>query len=110
MKDLTETYYLQGFQSDNLPIKHGFHRNGIFKVFVYKDIIQFIINVDIDENWWGYQVYNVDTQSLYAPYYVRDCGKNLTVIEIDEEIEKVMKKLVKAKIFKENKHNGKESS
>lgn len=96
-------YYLQGFQSENLPIKHGFYRNGIFKTFVYKDIIQLIIQVDLDEKWWGYQVYNVDTQSLYAPYYDRDCGKHLEVDEIDRNIKKVMKKLVKENIFKEKK-------
>ena len=105
----SETLDFTGFKNGNFPIKDGFYRDGIFKTFVYKDIIQLVIQFNNDEKWWGYDIYNVNTKSLYAPYYDRGYGRHLVVEEIDKNIEKVFKKLIKAKVFKEKKDYGKES-
>ena len=48
----SETLDFTGFKNGNFPIKDGFYRDGIFKTFVYKDIIQLVIQFDNDEKWW----------------------------------------------------------
>lgn len=100
--DITEAFELVDNISECDLKKNGF-RNGTYKCFVYKDILQLIIDVEInkdDDNYWGYQIHNVDTQSIYAGYYNRDYGIDAHLKEIDQTVNKVMNKLVKAKIFK----------
>lgn len=78
--------------------KNGF-KNGTFKCYVYKNIIQLIIRIDTENDWWDYQIYNVDIHSIYPPYYDRSCGKHLEVEEIDDKVDKIINELVKAKIL-----------
>ena len=100
--DIAETFELIDSVSEYDLKKIGF-KNGIYKCFIYKDILQFIIDVEInkeDGNSWAYQIYNADTQSIYAAYYNREYGSYEHIKEIDKSINKVMNKLVKAQIFK----------
>lgn len=100
--DIAEKFELIDSVSEYDLKKIGF-KNGIYKCFIYKDILQFIIDVEInkeDGNSWEYHIYNADTQSIYAGYYNRDYGIDAHLKEIDQTVNKVMNKLVKAKIFK----------
>lgn len=97
--DITEKYKLKKDVTEQTLLKNGFNKSGIFKCFVYKDIVQFIIRIDIEENWWGYQVYDIDTNTFYAPYYDRDCGKHLEVEEMDKRIALVLDLMVKNNIL-----------
>lgn len=78
--------------------KNGF-RYGTFKCYIYKDIIQLIIHIDVENKAWEYQVYDVDHDSLYISYYNREYGKSDVVKAIDKKIKKVMKKMEKQNII-----------
>lgn len=99
--EIINKYELHKDVNDELLRKNGFNRNGTYRCYVYKNIIQLIIKIDIDEQCWDYQIYNVDTQLIYPPYYNRDSGKHLEVEEIDSKVDKVIKEFVKAKILQE---------
>lgn len=110
--DIIEKYKLNKNVTEKILSKNGFDKNGTFKCFIYKNIIQLIIRVDIEEKWWDYLVYNVDTKSIYNQYYDRKYGKNSVVKKIDHKVKKIMNELVKAEILykQENKEYGKKSS
>ena len=97
--EIINKYGLHKNVNDELLRKNGFNRNGTFKCYVYKNIIQLIIKIDIDEQWWDYQIYNVDTQLIYPPYYNRDGGRHLEVEEIDSKVDKIINEFVKVKIL-----------
>lgn len=112
LMDITDKYKLNKNVTEKILIKNGFDKSGTYRGFVYKNIIQLIIRVDIEDNWWDYLVYNVDTKSIYNQYYDRKYGKNSVVKEIDHKVKKIISELVKAEILykQENKENGKKSS
>lgn len=74
-------------------------RNGVFKRYIYKNIIQLIIGVDVNENDWYYQVYDVDHDTLFSQYYDREYGKNDVVKELDKKVDKIFKEMVKKNIL-----------
>lgn len=110
--DIIEKYKLNKGVTEKILSKNGFDKSGIYKCFVYKNIIQLIVRVDIEEKWWDYQIYNVDAKSIYNQYYDRKDGKNLVVKEIDHKVHKIISELVKSNILykQEKKDNGKKSS
>lgn len=110
--NIIEKYRLNKGVTDKILLKNGFDKNGTYRCFVYKNIIQLIIRVNIEENWWDYQIYNVDAKSIYNQYYDRKYGKNLVVKEIDHKVHKIISELVKSNILykQEKKDNGKKSS
>lgn len=110
--DIIEKYRLNKGVTDKILLKNGFDKNGTYRYFVYKNIIQLIIRVNIEENWWDYQIYNVNAKSIYNQFYDRKYGKNEMVKEIDHKIKKIINELVKSNILykQEKKDNGKKSS
>lgn len=78
--------------------KNGF-RYGTFKCFIYKDVIQFVVHINLENKEWEYQVYDVDHASLYAPYYNREFGVSDVVKNIDNKIRKIMKEFEKQNII-----------
>ena len=110
--DIIDKYKLNKNVTEKILSKNGFDKNGTYKCFVYKNIIQLIVRVDIEEKWWDYLVYNVDTKSIYNQFYDRKYGKNEMVKEIDHKVKKIINELVKSNILfkQENKENGKKSS
>jgi len=88
-----DDYRLSKNVSTKLLNRNGF-QYGTFKCFIYKDIIQLIIHIDIENRIWEYQVYDVDHGSLYISYYNSDVVKT-----IDKKIRKIMKEFENQKII-----------
>lgn len=102
--EIINKYELHENVNDEILHKNGFNRNGIFRCYVYKNIIQFIANIDIEEHWWDYQICDVDTQLMHTPliypaYYNRSGGKHLEIDEIDKKVDKIIQEFVNQKIL-----------
>lgn len=78
--------------------KCGF-RNGTYKKSIYKDMIQFIIKIDEENNTWEYQVLDLTSNSLYTGFYNREYGRNQLVKELDNQINKIFRELIRKNIF-----------
>lgn len=73
---------------------HNFgFRNNTYKTNVYKDLIQLVIKVDMECNWWNYMVICTDTNELYPAYYDRSYGKNSFISGIEYKINKIIKQM-----------------
>ncbi len=83
----------------------GFRRNE-YRCWLYKDIIQLIIEVDTTEKWWGYHIWDTDLNMQYSPYYLREFGVNNIVKHIDTKIRNIFKELEKEHIFIYKKQKG----
>ena len=81
---------------------NGFNRYSTYKCYIYKDLIQFVIHINIEEKDWDYQVIDVCNESLYTPYYDREFGKNSIICELDKKIENIINEMIKSKIFIKN--------
>lgn len=88
--------------------KFGSHSYS-YKCWIYKTAIQLKIEIDLEEEWYGFQIYDTDTNDLYTPYYDRTYGINDIVKILDKKVSSVFKELNKENIFTYNrrKHNGK---
>lgn len=86
---------------ENILNKNGF-RYGTYKKFIYKDIIQFIAHIDLENMDWDFQVYDVNHNSYYMAYYNRQYGKNEVVGIIDKKISEIMNELENNKILTRN--------
>ena len=93
--------------TENQLIKYGFHNGKNYHEYIYKDILQLIIIIDVETHKWWYQVYNTSTDTFYPAYYNRTYGVDLMFVEVVDNIEKIMKKLVRANIFKKKNKKGK---
>lgn len=93
-----DDYRLSKNVSTELLNRNGF-QYGTFKCFIYKDIIQLIIHIDIENRIWEYQVYDVDHGSLYISYYNSEFGVSDVVKTIDKKISKIMKEFENQKII-----------
>lgn len=100
-----EKYELRKEVTEKVLRENGF-RNNTFKCWIYKNIIQLIINVDIEEKTWNYDIYDTDANSSYIHFYNRG-NKNLVVEEIDKKLEVIMNEFVRSKIFIKEKNHGK---
>lgn len=80
----------------------GFGR-GTYKIDLYKNMIQLVVHVDIENKWWSYQVHNTDTDFVYVPFYQRNYGANELVDEFDKRIEQILKEMTKKNILIKNK-------
>ena len=89
----------EGINEDILRC-NGFNRNGIFKCYVYKNMLQLIIQIDIENQQWDYQIFNIDTQMIYPSYYNRNGSIHLEIDEIDKKVNKIFCELENKKIFK----------
>ena len=76
----------------------GFRHNR-YKCWLYKDIIQLIIDIDIPNKWWGYQIWDTDLNMQYTPYYLRDYGINNVVKTIDRKINSIFKEFEKEQLL-----------
>lgn len=86
---------------ENKLNKNGF-KYGTFRRFVYKNIIQFVIHIDLENMDWDFQVCDVNHNSYYMAYYNRQYGKNEIINIIDKQIEKIINELEKNKILIKN--------
>lgn len=78
------------------------YRYGTYRCYIYKNLIQFVIHINIEEKKWDFQVIDTDYNSLYIPYYDREYGKNKIVKELDKKIESIIKEMVEEKILIKN--------
>lgn len=104
--NLYKKYTLRKDLTENQLIKYGFHHGKKYREYIYKDILQIIIEIDLENQEWWYQVFNTATDTFYPAYYNRTYGVDLMIREVDDNIEKIMKKMVKANIFKKKKKRG----
>lgn len=86
---------------ENLLIKNGF-KYGTLKKFIYKDIIQFVVHIDLETYDWDCQVYDTNHNSYYMAYYNRQYGKNEVVGIIDKKISEIMAELERNKLLTRN--------
>lgn len=86
---------------ENILNKNGF-RYGTYKKFIYKDIIQFVVHIDLETHDWDYQVYDINHNSYYMAYYNRQYGKNEVVDIIDKKMNEIITELEKNKILIKN--------
>ena len=89
--------------------KFGF-RNGLLRQHIYKNLIDIVLKIDLDNETWYYQIVDNDTNSLYVNYYNREYGNNELVDQLDKEVEKFFNKIRRNKIlYIRRKKNGKSS-
>lgn len=99
MGKLKEKYKLNKNITEQLLKENGF-RNGVYREYLYKDLIVLFITIDIKENWWTYQVCNTDKNfTLYIPYYNRYTGVNSIVENIDKKLNILFRRLEKQNVF-----------
>lgn len=104
-----ETYKLNKNIDAKTLYKNGF-KNGTFKCNVYRNLIQLLIRIDNENNNWEYQIYDIDSESLYTPYYSREYGSSDVVKKIDSKVDRIFKDFEKKNIFKKRgKANGKKN-
>ena len=97
------TDYRVNKEIDEIILKsNGFNRYSTYKCYIYKDLIQFVIHINIEEKDWDNQVIDVCNESLYTPYYDREFGKNIIICELDKKIENIINEMIKSKIFIKN--------
>ena len=73
---ITTDYRVNKEINETILKSNGFNRYSTYKCYIYKDLIQFVIHINIEEKDWDYQVIDVCNESLYTPYYDREFGKN----------------------------------
>ena len=89
--------------------KFGF-KNGLLRQHIYKNLIDIVLKIDLDNETWYYQIIDNDTNSLYVNYYNREYGNNELVDQLDKEVEKFFNKIRRNKIlYIRRKKNGKSS-
>ena len=99
---ITTDYRVNKEINETILKSNGFNRYSTYKCYIYKDLIQFVIHINIEEKDWDYQVIDVCNESLYTPYYDREFGKNSIICELDKKIEKIINEMIKSKIFIKN--------
>ena len=99
---ITTDYRVNKEINETILKSNGFNRYSTYKCYIYKDLIQFVIHINIEEKGWDYQVIDVCNESLYTPYYDREFGKNSIICELDKKIENIINEMIKSKIFIKN--------
>lgn len=78
-------------------LKNAGFRSNVFRCFVYKNMIQFEMEIDMDEKTWSYSIN--DANGVYAPYYNREYGKNMVADELDKKVKKIIREMQRANIL-----------
>lgn len=99
---ITTDYRVNKEINETILKSNGFNRYSTYKCYIYKDLIKFVIHINIEEKDWDYQVIDVCNESLYTPYYDREFGKNSIICELDKKIENIINEMIKSKIFIKN--------
>ena len=99
---ITTDYRVNKEIDETILKSNGFNRYSTYKCYIYKDLIQFVIHINIEEKDCDYQVIDVCNESLYTPYYDREFGKNSIICELDKKIENIINEMIKSKIFIKN--------
>ena len=88
--DITES------QLKNIGFRHNRYR-----CWLYKDIIQLIIDVNLSEKWFTYQIWDTDLNMQYPPYYYREYGNGNNSVgkTIDKKINRIFIGFEKSNIF-----------
>lgn len=93
-----DSYYVNNNLTEQLLTGNGF-KNGVFKCYVYKNILQLVVNINSDNKKWGYSIIDTDTNTYYSPYYNREYGNNMIVTEVDEKVDKILREMLKVGVF-----------
>ena len=89
--------------------KFGF-KNGLLRQHIYKELIDIVLKIDLDNETWYYQIVDNNTDSLYVNYYNREYGYSELVSKLDVEVDKFFEKIRRNKIlYYRRKKNGKNS-
>lgn len=94
----SENYLLNPDVTES-QLKNAGFRNNVFRCFIYKNMIQFVMEVDLDEKSWSYSVNDSNTDDSYPQYYNRGYGKNLVIEELDTKVKKIIREMQKSKIL-----------
>lgn len=93
-----EIYSLNKNISDEKLKENGF-KNGTYKCFIFKDIIQLIVKIDIAEKWWDFHVYDVNNHISYRQFYDRKYGTNDIIKKLDNKIKAIFDEMTKQNIL-----------
>lgn len=105
-----EKYKLNKNISEEKLSQNGF-KNGTFKCFIYKELIQLVVHIDIESNYYEYQVVYAPLGSLYTHYYEREYGKSKVVKMLDGKINRIFREMCNQNILeKKGKMYGKKNS
>lgn len=96
--NMIEKYRLNPKVTDKQLNEFGF-KQGRFKSYVYKKMLQLVIYIDTDDNWWTYQVHDVNVGTLYVPYYNKRYGKNELIEKIDKKIKNTIDQMLEKNIL-----------
>lgn len=99
---ITTDYRVNKEINETILKSNGFNRYSTYMCYIYKNLIQFVIHINIEEKDWDYQVIDVCNESLYTPYYDREFGKNSIICELDKKIDNIINEMSKSKIFIKN--------
>lgn len=81
-------------------------KKGKYRKHIFKDLIDFEIGVNLEDHEWYYQVLDNCNNTLYTPYYNRLFGENKVVEQLDKEIQRVVSRLKRNKLFITKKSGG----
>lgn len=98
MESIKEKYKLNNNITED-DLKNAGFRNGVYRSNLYKDMILFLITIDLNDKWWTYQVCNADANTLYVHYYNRMAGENELVNRLDKKIKGIFNNMAKQGIF-----------
>lgn len=91
-------YHVNENTNESILSKNGF-RYGTLKKFVFKDLIQLIVHIDLETFDWDYQVWDVCNNSYYMGYYDREYGRNEIAKKIDKKVNDIINELERKEIL-----------
>lgn len=108
MQDLHSYYKVNANVTKEKLRSYGFRLSKgkcYYDSWVYKDFIKLTVIIDLSDLYYTYQVKNISSSSLYAPYYYHVGGKNLVLAAVTRNVKKEFEKLCESKILLEKNKN-----
>ena len=96
--DLHNKYKLCDDVSVDKLEKCGF-KNGTFRTTLYKNLIGLTIFVDIENNWWNYQVIDIKNDSVYTLFYTQGKKRTEWLNLLDNRLEETFDKIIGKGVF-----------
>lgn len=91
-QETIKSYKLNKGTNLTLLEKAGFKYTSLRKNIYHKQI-QLILDVDLEDMTWGYEVYHFGTKTRYFPYYNREYGINKVNDHLDRRIREECERL-----------------
>lgn len=105
----TDLYKLNPELTPDMLRKSGFTTENIYRKFVYENMIQFELEVDLDEKKYSYAVNDLCNKQLYIPFYNSYYGGvNKVLNRVEKAVKEAFRGLEKKNILVRVK-NGKEN-